>query len=212
MLTTLLLAAALSATPEKQAIAVLYSTSSAIRGTGVRIHRDAFLTAAHVVDKPGSPVVFRCASKDPILGIVAKADRQVDLAVVIFNGEKANCATPVTPPASENPETGTRLFAVGHPNGRLLAVTSGTVSGYEPIATDTGVRYSLISDAQIFPGCSGGPLLNENLQLIGVITGRMCFQEEERVPMCMTSGVPLSLIAEFLKAKPENENPGLTTP
>lgn len=207
MLTTLLLAAVLSATPEKQAITVLYSTSSAIKGTGVRIHRDAFLTAAHVVDKPGNPVVFRCDSKTPILGVVAKADRQLDLAVVIFSGEKADCSTPITLPAPENAETGSRLFTVGHPNGRLLAVTSGTVSGYEPIATEAGVRYSIISDAQIFPGCSGGPLLNENMQLIGVITGRMCFQEEERVPMCLTAGVPLSLIAEFLKAKQEDDIP-----
>jgi S1-C subfamily serine protease len=55
---------------------------------------------------------------------------------------------------------GTRVFAIGSPLGVQDAVTSGVV-------TQTTPRH-LLTDAQILPGSSGGPLILESGEVVGV--------------------------------------------
>ena len=65
-------------------------------------------------------------------------------------------------------------FVVGHPFGLNRSVSAGVVSGLERSVRldDGGELDGLIQfDAAVNPGNSGGPLLNEAGQVIGIVTG-----------------------------------------
>lgn len=182
---------------DKFGVALMATNSSRTVGTGVRISKHLVLTAAHVVgDTLGNPQPLRCGD-DLNLGVVVKVDKKKDLALVAFNGV---CSAEIAVLASEDLAVGSALTTVGHPNGAFLAVTTGTVSSYSVIEAWSGLRYSLVSEAQIYPGCSGGPVLSDNGELVAIMTGRWCFRDEELVPVCYMTAVPASLVKAFLHA------------
>jgi S1-C subfamily serine protease len=69
---------------------------------------------------------------------------------------------------------GDEVFAVGHPLGLVGTLTAGVVSGLDRSfrAPDGHTLTGLIQfDAAVNPGNSGGPLLNQQGQVIGIVTG-----------------------------------------
>jgi len=91
-------------------------------------------------------------------------DRNIDLALLKVEME----APYVFAYSNERaPALGSTVYAIGSPGGLTKSLTSGTVSAYarsiQPIAG------SLQIDVPINPGSSGGPLLNKNGEVIGVV-------------------------------------------
>ena len=71
-------------------------------------------------------------------------------------------------------QIGDQVFAVGHPLGLVDTLTAGVVSGLDRTFTVANGRTltGLIQfDAAVNPGSSGGPLLNSQGQVIGIVTG-----------------------------------------
>lgn len=92
-----------------------------------------------------------------ILGL----DRKNDLALL----ESTITGIPLT--ASESsPSIGESIIAIGNPKGLEGTVSTGIVSG---IRTVEGSQYFQIT-APISPGSSGGPIINEDGDVIGVAT------------------------------------------
>ncbi len=86
-----------------------------------------------------------------------------DLAIIKF----AAFGSPIIPLAdSDAIHVGDAVFAVGHPKGLENSVTKGIVSA---IRTVDGVRV-IQTDSAASPGSSGGPLLNEKGECIGVVS------------------------------------------
>ena len=70
-------------------------------------------------------------------------------------------------------EVGSSVVAVGHPFGLTNSLSDGVVSGLGRTATaeDGQELADLIQfDAAVNPGNSGGPLLNDRGQVVGVVT------------------------------------------
>ena len=66
------------------------------------------------------------------------------------------------------------MFAVGHPLGLTQSLTAGVVSalGRSVKVGDNRSLDGLIQfDAAVNPGNSGGPLLNRDGQVVGIVTG-----------------------------------------
>ncbi|HEY4274079.1 MAG TPA: serine protease [Rhizomicrobium sp.] len=131
-------------------------------GSGILVSDDGYaLTNAHVV---GDDKSVRVRWPDGLEGIaqVVRVSKNRDIAIVKTNPrDRAPLALKrgaVTP--------GLRVYAIGSPNGKEFqgTVSSGVISADRLIE---GLRY-IQSDVSISPGSSGGALLNENGEVIGV--------------------------------------------
>ena len=63
---------------------------------------------------------------------------------------------------------GQLVYAIGHPWGRLGAVTAGIVSGLDVVRGAGGRARYVQSDVALAPGNSGGPLLNASGEVVGI--------------------------------------------
>src|SRR5215217_2246196 len=106
---------------------------------------------------------------------VVKSSRDLDLALLRVEGGPGDLpALPVGD--SDALRVGELVYAIGHPWGRLGAVTAGVVSGLG-VAGGAGGRARYVqSDVSLAPGNSGGPLLNARGEVVGInamIFGRL---------------------------------------
>ncbi len=90
---------------------------------------------------------------------LVSVSKEHDLALLKLDGYKTPCLVPAD---NTYPAQGDPVFAIGNPVKLRNSVTSGVVSGYEGTFVKT--------NAQIYPGNSGGPLVAANGQVLGVNT------------------------------------------
>jgi S1-C subfamily serine protease len=95
---------------------------------------------------------------------VVKVDPGADLALLVA-GDKF----PKLQPAPEAAKPGQGIVVVGAPLGLDDSVTSGVVSALRTV----GGRPVLQFDAPINPGNSGGPVVNAQMQVVGVVNAKL---------------------------------------
>jgi S1-C subfamily serine protease len=140
-------------------------------GSGVVVNaRGEILTSLHVVDGAARITVsFADGTESP--ATVRSSDPGHDIAVL----------TPATLPEVVVPavlgggaQVGEEAFAIGHPLGLVGSLSTGVISGLNRSFPSPGGRTlegMIQFDAAVNPGNSGGPLLNRNGQVIGIVTG-----------------------------------------
>lgn len=97
---------------------------------------------------------------------VERADSKRDLALLAMDAQSEPLPTALL--ATEPLRVGERLTALGYPDvgGETMTLTTGRYSG---ISYLDGVRW-IKTDTPISPGSSGGPVLNDRREVIGVAT------------------------------------------
>ncbi|MFP4187441.1 MAG: trypsin-like peptidase domain-containing protein [Acholeplasmataceae bacterium] len=93
----------------------------------------------------------------------------LDLAILYFAKEQVDLH--VVPLALDNPETDSEVIAIGQPDFQKNALTFGIVEDYEQISPEDMRELafeSIVHDATINPGSSGGMLINTNQELVGI--------------------------------------------
>jgi S1-C subfamily serine protease len=147
---------------------VMITTSRGSLGSGVIVtDTGTVLTANHVVSGGGSiSILFADGTKTS--ATVAAAAPKIDIAAL----------TPKKLPEVVVPATlgggvavGSDVVAMGNPLGLRHSTTTGIVSGLNRRAnTEVGPLSGLIQfDAAVNPGSSGGPLLNSQGLVVGVV-------------------------------------------
>ena len=131
-------------------------------GSGILVSDDGYaLTNAHVV---GGDKNVRVRWSDGLEGLaqVIRVSKNRDVALIKTNPRDR---TPLTLKRGAT-TPGQRVYAIGSPNGKEFqgTVSSGVISADRLI---DGLRY-IQSDVSISPGSSGGALLDENGEVIGV--------------------------------------------
>ncbi|MDV3220948.1 S1C family serine protease [Intrasporangium sp.] len=140
-------------------------------GAGVIVNATgAILTALHVVEDADSiTVAYTDGTRSP--ATIASADPDNDIAAL----EPETLPETVVPAVlGGGVQIGTPVYAVGHPLGLPGSLSAGVVSALDrDVRVDGGRRLrNLIQiDAAVNPGNSGGPLLNANGQVVGIVTG-----------------------------------------
>jgi S1-C subfamily serine protease len=151
-------------------------------GSGVVVTQNGgILTALHVVaDATDIQITFADGAKSSAR-IVAR-DAANDIAVL----RAANPPPEVLPALLGNPNSlqiGSEAYAVGNPFALTGSITSGVVSGLErsfKLPDSETVLHGLIQiDAAVNPGNSGGPLLNRDGQVVGIVTALLNPTDED---------------------------------
>lgn len=140
-------------------------------GTGFIINdRGAVLTALHVVEN-GKRIQVRFADGTRATATVTTKQPATDIAVLTVDRLPG-----VVVPAIMGglPAVGDAVFPVGNPLGLTGSLTAGVVSALDRsvrVVDGRTLRRLIQFDAAVNPGNSGGPLLNRDGQVVGVVTG-----------------------------------------
>ena len=137
-------------------------------GSGIRI-ASGVITNAHVVGDANS-VTLVSPDGSESRGIVVKVDQVADLALV----EGAEGLPRIATRSSETLRVGDAVYAIGFPLSDVLqgapTLTRGVVSAIR--TGESGVSY-VQTDAAMNPGNSGGALVDQNGNLVGVTSFRI---------------------------------------
>ena len=140
---------------------VSWSGTNIAYGSGFFVAPDKIATNIHVVARPG-PVFAKLVDGETIWKIesVTAYDVKNDLVVLKIAGE----STPLSLDDSDKIQTGEPIIAVGYPGGKYK-VMRGTINSSRKIYK--WIRMKVGTSV----GSSGGPVLNMDGQVIGVIVG-----------------------------------------
>ncbi|GGH69189.1 hypothetical protein GCM10008014_52320 [Paenibacillus silvae] len=148
-------------------------------GSGFLIGNGRALTAAHVVkDAVSYEAVFEDGSIQKLLVLGADGDTDVALLSVKEPLKRQVLALSDDKPSARH---GQRSFAIGYPLKDGKIITEGIVNAPTAEVNDV-IR--LLTSAQVSPGMSGGPLLNEEGRVIGLISGS--FRTMNGIHICVT--------------------------
>ncbi len=129
-------------------------TGCVVRGDGV------ILTGSHVIEGAKDIDVTTFNGKVYKATVIAKMGKNKDLALLKIN-PKQQLRT-ISFGDSEQVKVGQKVLAIGNPFGFAGTLTSGIVSRIDY------TKGRIQTDAAINPGCSGGPLLNSQGEVIGI--------------------------------------------
>ena len=153
-------------------------------GTGCIIDKSGvILTSAHVVDVGNAVVVTTNNGQN----YTAK-----DIALLKIDA-KRNFKT-VKLGNSEKVKVGEKVLAIGNPFGFSGTLTQGIVSRIDY------AKNRIQTDAAINPGSSGGPLLNERGEIIGI--NQAIYNPDNNISnIGIGFATPINLVKEYLNAK-----------
>ncbi|WP_276250730.1 S1C family serine protease [Haloarcula rara] len=150
-------------------IEVYDDTTRPSSGSGFLIDGNYIVTNEHVVDA-GDTVYVRYVGTDWREVSVAGTDVYSDLAVIDVENTP-DASDPLTW-VNSRPAIGTRVVAIGNPFGLSGSVSEGIVSGVDRTlrgANNFSIAAGIQTDAAVNPGNSGGPLVDLDGNVVGVI-------------------------------------------
>ena len=160
-------------------------------GTGFVVAEDGLIATNYHVIGEGRPisVQFADGTKRDVIEIRA-SDRQLDLAVVKIDQKGLK---PLVLGDATKTEDGQSVVAMGNPRGLKHSVVEGIVSGKREIDGRSMLQLAM----PIEQGNSGGPLVDRNGKVLGIIT----------LKSLVTSNLGFAISVNSLKPLLEKPNP-----
>lgn len=167
-------------------------------GSGFAVSNDGILvTNNHVVDGCGEVKVH---TKDRVVkASVISADKQNDIALI--KGEFI--PEYVFPVLNKNPVLLQEVYVAGYPFGKSLSSSVKVTKGIVSSLSGMGNNYSQIQiDAAIQPGNSGGPILDESGNVVGVAVSKLdvkqIIENFGAIPENINFGIKSSVVLNML--------------
>ena len=140
------------------------------QGTAFLVDAQTAYTAWHVVEDAAQ--IALDFGEQRVEATVIGRNPERDVAVLRLATPIENAVT--IPVAQSQPRVGEEVAAIGHPQGLPLAMTVGRVTSmngeFDFGGTGENIVENLIqTDSVVAPGSSGGPLVNERGEAIGVV-------------------------------------------
>jgi hypothetical protein len=173
-------------------------------GSAVIVSPDGVvLTAAHVVGEKEEIGALTQSGEELTLKVV-RTHPFYDVAVLqVLDGPEQ---LPCLPLAEGTATLGTSAYVLGSPAGEELSfsVSRGIVSGKRQI---DGRRF-LQTDASVNPGNSGGPLVNEQGEVMGIVSWKVAATEYEGLSFAVPSMGALSFLNLQIAEQTDLSEPG----
>lgn len=165
-------------------------------GTGFFVGPNGFLLTSYHVVQGASEIVVRTASGQVLTATIYRASPRNDLAVLRVDHRPARHLS-FAPPGSIH--TGDRVFTLGYPVVSMLGVaeprfSDGTVSALSGAGNeDSWLQISV----PVQPGNSGGPLLNESGQVVGVVAAQAAIRSFMQETGTLPQNINWAVKAEY---------------
>lgn len=160
------------------------STDSSL-GSGFAIGNNVIVTNAHVIEDSRYVNVTTYESKKYTAEIYA-LDNEIDIAVLLVDGADF---VPLKIGKEDSIKIGEDIYTVGAPNSMAYTLTKGVISAKD--RNVSGQTYIQI-DAAINQGNSGGPLLNDFGEVLGINTLKLSNSEG------IGLAIPISRVVSYL--------------
>ena len=180
-------ASAIGFTAEEKYNSVFVVTSGNSLGSGFAVGENCIVTNSHVLDNPNNIVLTTYAGETHTAYLVGY-NQDKDIAVL---GVKDAKFTPLTIADYKSLNTGDDVYAIGAPKSMAYTLTKGVISAKE---RKIGKHTYIQTDAAINEGNSGGPLLNDAGNVIGINTLKM--SDSEGIGLA----IPMTVVSDFLKS------------
>lgn len=163
---------------------VVYSGNS--MGSGFAIGENCIITNAHVINNQYD-VRIETYGGEIKRAFIVSMDERIDIAVI---GVSDASFTPLHVADLSTVNVGDDVYAIGAPNSLAFTLTKGVVSSKERLVS----RQKYIqTDAAINSGNSGGPLLNDAGEVIGVNSYKM--SDSEGIGLA----IPIDVVVSYLE-------------
>lgn len=166
-------------------------------GSGFLVGKNGEIaTNYHVVEGASSALIkfVNREEKFEVNSILQKSEKY-DLAIIQISSNQS----PLLLGDDELTSIGDRIFAIGNPEGLEGTVSEGIISGFRKV--DDKFRLMQIT-APISPGSSGGPVINQKGQVIGIASASIMLGQN------LNFAVPSQKLSEIL-SKPKLNLPFL---
>jgi len=142
-------------------------------GSGFLVSDDGYIvTNYHIVHRQTGIKIWFYDEKDPKVYIaeIIGVDGVSDVALLKMDLKPDMLPLTYLEIESENINIGDRVFVIGHLLGLDWTITSGIVSHSNRVSQATSLVRLIQIDAAINRGNSGGPIINEDGKVVGIIT------------------------------------------
>lgn len=126
-----------------------------------------FVTNYHVVNGFHT-VAIHDNDRNPYLAKVVLVNPSLDIALLAVDGDFSSLPE-LNLAADDSLAIGGRVSVAGYPYGMPFTVTEGSVSSPKQLMEG---KYYIQTDAAVNPGNSGGPIFNENNEVVGVTVSK----------------------------------------
>ena len=159
-------------------------------GTGCIIDKNGIiLTSAHVVDVGNSVVVTMYNGQNYTAKVLKRIGENKDIALLKIDTEEL--LKTVKLGNSAKIKVGEKVFAIGNPFGFSGTLTQGIISRIDY------AKNRIQTDAAINPGSSGGPLLNDKGEIIGI--NQAIYNPDNNISnIGIGFATPINLVKEYL--------------
>jgi S1-C subfamily serine protease len=141
-------------------------------GSGFVVDKAGHIVTNYHVVEGADRLTVGFSNRDTVEAEILGIDPSTDLALLEVE-TSSSALTPLTLGDSSKVEVGDRVVAIGNPFGLDRTATAGIVSAVQRFITAPNqftIDHVIQTDAPINQGNSGGPLLNERGEVIGVNT------------------------------------------
>jgi hypothetical protein len=127
-----------------------------------------FVTNYHVVEG-FKKMAIQDNDKNLFLVDAILVNPELDIALLSAQGDFSHLSE-IKLSTSDKVKTGQKLNVAGYPFGMPFTVTEGTVSSPEQLIKN---KYYIQTDAAVNPGNSGGPMFDENSDLVAITSSKI---------------------------------------
>jgi S1-C subfamily serine protease len=141
-------------------------------GSGFVVDKNGHIVTNYHVVQGANEIRVGFSNRDTVEAKLVGSDPSTDIAVLRVNVD-ANALTPLPLGDSDSVRVGDPVVAIGNPFGLDRTATAGIVSAVSRFIqspSDFTIDHVIQTDAPINKGNSGGPLLNDRGEVIGVNT------------------------------------------